>query len=153
MSDRTFNLIVVSPDRALVNMLPVTAVGAAGSEGEFTAMPGHEPFLTDLKDSNLWFREPGSTEKKEVFVGGGFIEVLPDRVTVLANSCEYTDEIDEERAARAVQRREIELKNLKAQAAAGQLPATETEIEIRKVESKLYRSIARQKAAKKRHNY
>jgi F-type H+-transporting ATPase subunit epsilon len=148
MSDKTFNLTVVSPDRALVSNLPVVAVGAKGSEGDFTALPSHMPFLTDLKPANMWYRAP-DLSTREIFVSGGFVEVLPDRVTILADSAEYTDEIDEERAQRALQRRETRLKVLQSQIAHGEITTTEGEIELTKVEIKLNRSMARLKAVRK----
>ncbi|MDR0620839.1 MAG: ATP synthase F1 subunit epsilon [Deltaproteobacteria bacterium] len=148
MSDNTFTLSVVSPDRSLVNEIPVIAVGAKGSEGDFTALPGHVPFLTDLKPANMWYRAPDRTQR-EIFVSGGFVEVLPTKVTVLADSAEYTDEIDPDRAQRAIQRRQNRQNVLKAMLAKGEISVAQGEVELRKVEAKLNRSMARLKAARK----
>jgi F-type H+-transporting ATPase subunit epsilon len=147
MSERTFNLNVVSPDRNLVKDLPVVAVGAPGSEGAFTALPGHVPFLTDLKPALMWYRTPDQNVRK-ILVTGGFVEVLPDRVTVLADSAEYEGEIDLDRAERAAQRRITRVKVLKDMVERGEISITEGEVEIKKVEVKLSRSLARVKAAR-----
>ncbi|MDR1677729.1 MAG: ATP synthase F1 subunit epsilon [Deltaproteobacteria bacterium] len=150
MSDRTFKLTVVSPDKALVLNLPVIAVGAMGSEGAFTALPGHLPFLTELKADQMWYRLPDQSVQ-EILVSGGFVEVLPERVTILANSAERPNEIDPERAERARLRSLSKLKSLKEKIAEGEISYTEGEIEIKKAEIKLIRSMARLKAVRTRH--
>jgi F-type H+-transporting ATPase subunit epsilon len=147
MSEKTFKLTVVSPDKSLIQDLPVIAVGAKGVEGDFTALPGHVPFLTDLKPGVMWFRSPDHQDK-EVFVSAGFAEVLPGGVTVLADSCEYPGEIDLARAERARLREEAKFKRLKSGAGSGAL-TSEGEIEIKKAEIKLNRAIARINAAKR----
>jgi F-type H+-transporting ATPase subunit epsilon len=148
MSEKTFTLTVVSPDKKLCLDLPVVAVGAKGTEGDFTALPGHLPFLTDLKPGNMWYRSLDSNVR-EVFVSGGFVEVLPKRVTILADSCEYPEDIDTERAENARQRAISRLQALKAKAAKGGADGSdEGEIELRRLEIKLNRAMARIKAAK-----
>ncbi|MDR2443709.1 MAG: ATP synthase F1 subunit epsilon [Deltaproteobacteria bacterium] len=143
MSDKQFKLTVVSPDKNLLVDIPVSAVGARGTEGDFTAMPGHIPFLTDLKPGELWYRTNEGAHKM-VSVSGGFIEVLPQKVTVLADSCELPGEIDEERANRAKQRAEIKIKRAHELAAKGLL-TTSDEAELRRAEIKLNRAMARLK--------
>lgn len=101
MSDLKLHLRIVTPDKTVVDK-PVDAVGANGTEGAFTALPGHLPFLTDLKPGLLWYRGDGET--KDLAVSGGFIEVRPDHVYVLADSAEYLENIDIERAQRALKR-------------------------------------------------
>jgi F-type H+-transporting ATPase subunit epsilon len=101
MSDRKIQLRIVTPDKTVAD-IPVEAVGAMGSEGAFTALPGHLPFLTDLQPGLLWYRAEGVS--RDLAVSGGFIEILPDKAIVLADSAEYLDEIDVERAKRALKR-------------------------------------------------
>lgn len=101
MSDLKLHLRIVTPDKTVVDK-PVDAVGANGTEGAFTALPGHLPFLTDLKPGLLWYRGDGET--KDLAVSGGFIEVRPDHVYVLADSAEYLENIDIERAQKALKR-------------------------------------------------
>ncbi len=114
MSDRRIQLRIVTPDKTVVDM-PVEAVGAMGSEGAFTALPGHLPFLTDLKPGLLWFRAEG--QNRDMAVSGGFIEILPDKAVVLADSAEYLDEIDVERAESALKRAQARIEAAKASAA------------------------------------
>ena len=73
-----------------------------GTEGEMGILPRHAPLLTTLRPGPLLIRN--GDEETELFVGGGFLEVLPDRVTVLADVAERADEISEE-AAEEVRRR------------------------------------------------
>ena len=113
MSDKKIQLRIVTPDKTVVDT-PVEAVGAIGSEGAFTALPGHLPFLTDLKPGLLWYRSEGKT--RDLAVSGGFIEVMPDHASVLADSAEYLEEIDVERAQRALKRAEERLAKARAEA-------------------------------------
>lgn len=69
---------------------------ATGSEGELGILPGHAPLLTALAPGPLMIRAGGKEE--EIFVGGGFLEVLPDRVTVLADVAERAEDISEQAA-------------------------------------------------------
>lgn len=113
MSDKRLQLRIVTPDQVVIDA-PVEAVGALGSEGAFTALPGHLPFLTDLKPGLLWYRVGGET--RELAVSGGFIEIEPDKANVLADSAEYLEDIDIERAQKALKRAEERLAKAKADA-------------------------------------
>jgi F-type H+-transporting ATPase subunit epsilon len=77
---------------------------ANGADGELGILPRHAPLLTALKPGPLVIQHGGARE--EVFVGGGFLEVLPERVTVLADVAERAEDLSEERAEAA--RREIQ---------------------------------------------
>lgn len=117
MSERKIQLRIVTPDKTVVEM-PVEAVGAMGSEGAFTALPGHIPFLTDLQPGLLWYRAEGKS--RDLAVSGGFIEILPDKAIVLADSAEYLEEIDVARAERALKRAQDRLATAKASLADAQ---------------------------------
>ncbi len=91
---KKIHLRIVTPDRTVVDK-PVDMVGAVGTEGAFTILPGHTDFLTALRTEALWYRQDGRT--KELAVSGGFIEVKPDHVRVLADSAEYSERIDVEK--------------------------------------------------------
>ncbi|PYR65019.1 MAG: ATP synthase F1 subunit epsilon, partial [Acidobacteria bacterium] len=78
-----------------------------GSEGELGVLPGHTPLLSSLKVGELWYRQ--GQEKHYLAIAFGFVEVLPDRVTVLADVGERAQEIDVQRAERAKQRAEQRL--------------------------------------------
>jgi F-type H+-transporting ATPase subunit epsilon len=75
---------------------------ANGAEGELGILPRHAPLFTTLKPGPLVIQH-GSSEREELFVGGGFLEVLPDRVTVLADVAERAADLSEEAAERARQ--------------------------------------------------
>jgi len=92
------NLDIVTPEKKVVT-LQVQEVVLPGSEGSLGVLPGHAPLLTALAVGELMYRT-GQT-KHYVAVAWGFAEVLPERVTVLAEIAELGDEIDRERAAAA----------------------------------------------------
>jgi F-type H+-transporting ATPase subunit epsilon len=104
-----FLLEVVTPHR-LVLSREVEEMTAPGVEGEFGVLPGHTPFFTTLKVGELAYRS--GKEEGHMAVTWGFVEVLSDRVTVLAEAAELAPEIDVERAKRARERAEKRLKQL-----------------------------------------
>ncbi|HLH71281.1 MAG TPA: ATP synthase F1 subunit epsilon [Candidatus Dormibacteraeota bacterium] len=99
-------LRVVSVERSLfegeVDGLGRPFLVVQGAEGELGILPRHAPLLTTLRPGPLLIRN--GSEEITLFVGGGFLEVLPDRVTVLADVAERAEEISEE-AADAARRR------------------------------------------------
>lgn len=82
----------------------VDIVNLPGSEGRLGILPNHTPLLTTLGFGEVVVRKAG--EEQYFAVGGGFAEVQPDKVIVLADSAEQADEIDVERAFEARQRAE-----------------------------------------------
>ena len=94
-------LELVTPDRAVVR-LSVSEVQIPGSEGYLGVLPGHTPLLTTLTVGELWFLQDG--EKHYVSVAFGFAEVLPDRVTILAQVAERAEDVDVARAREAQRR-------------------------------------------------
>jgi len=88
MAENIF-LEVVTPDKAVVSE-DAQIVVAPGSEGEFGVLAGHTTFLTSLKTGTLRYTD-ASGKEKFLFVKGGFAEVLPNKVTVLAEAAEETD--------------------------------------------------------------
>ena len=102
----TIRCEIVSQDRRVYEG-DVDIVVAPGSEGEMGILPHHTPVLTTLGHGLLKIRR-GSHE--EVFaISGGFMEVRPDIVTVLADAAEHADEIDVARAEEARRRAEESL--------------------------------------------
>lgn len=106
MAEKLF-LEVVTPQKAIVSE-EVEIVVAPGSEGEFGALKGHTTFLTSLKIGTLRYKD-ASGKERYLFINGGFAEVLPDKVTILAESAEYRQDIDVERATKAKERAEMRL--------------------------------------------
>ncbi len=114
----------------------VDMVTAPGIEGELGILPRHSPLMTALQPGELRIRKG---DQVEFFaVGGGFIEVRPDRVIVLAESAEHAAEIDMERAEAARERAE---KMLQEGVPEGQIEA---------IEGALRRSRVRLKVARRR---
>src|SRR5215204_6801673 len=99
-------LEIVTPDRALVTE-QVDEVQLPGSEGYFGVLPGHTPLLASLNVGELWYRI--GQEKHYLSIAFGFAEVLPDRVTILAQIAEKAGEIDLARAEAAKKRAEERL--------------------------------------------
>jgi F-type H+-transporting ATPase subunit epsilon len=99
-------LDIVTPDRALVHE-QVDEVVVPGSEGYLGILPGHAPLLAALKVGELWYRV--GTEKHYLAIAFGFVEVLPDRVTLLARMAERAQDIDITRAEDAKKRAEERL--------------------------------------------
>jgi F-type H+-transporting ATPase subunit epsilon len=94
----TLLLQVVSPERVLVEE-QATEIQIPASDGFIGVLPGHAPLLSSLMSGGvLTYRAEG--REKVLAVYGGFVEVLPDRVRVLADSAEHKEEIDIDEARR-----------------------------------------------------
>ena len=100
-------LEVVTPQDIIVSE-EAQIVAAPGSLGEFGVLRGHTPFMTTLKTGTIRYTDTSGAERC-VFVGGGFAEALPNKVTVLAESAERRCDIDIERAKSALDRAEKRL--------------------------------------------
>jgi F-type H+-transporting ATPase subunit epsilon len=99
-------LDVVTPDRQLVHE-QVDEVELPGANGYFGVLPGHTPLLAALHVGELWYRK--GQDKHYLAVAFGFAEILPDRVTVLAQIAEKAEEIVVTRAQEAKARAEQHL--------------------------------------------
>jgi F-type H+-transporting ATPase subunit epsilon len=132
--ENKLKLEIVTPN-GLILSEEVDEVVCSGSEGEFGVLPGHVAFFTTLKIGMLTYKK--GNEARFVFVNWGYAEVGPDRVMVLADSAEKSDDIDVERAKAAMKRAEERLK----QAA---------EVDHVRATSALDRSFARISVAEKR---
>lgn len=102
----TFQLQIVSADRSIVDET-VDEIQVPGAEGYFGVLPGHTPLLALIGTGELWYRQGATTSY--VSLSGGFAEVQPDRVTILAQIAERADEIDIARAEAAKRRAEERL--------------------------------------------
>src|SRR5512140_1691844 len=102
----TFLLEIVTPDRAIVREA-VDEAEIPGADGYFGVLPGHTPMLATLQVGELWYRK--GQDRFYLAVAFGFAEVLPDRVTVLAQIAERAEEIDVTRAQAAKTRAEQRL--------------------------------------------
>ena len=94
-------LEIVTPDSSVVSE-QVDEVQIPGAEGSFGVLPGHTPLLATLQVGELWYRIGQDTSF--VAVSFGFAEVLPNRVTILAQIAESAEQIDVTRAETAEKR-------------------------------------------------
>jgi len=130
----TLLLEIVTPDRALLSA-QVDEVVVPAADGGLGILPGHTPLLATLKVGELWYRT--GQEKHYLSVAFGFVEVLPDRVTVLAQFGERAQDIDVARAERAKQRAEARL--------AGQM--TQDDFDVERTRVALLKSLVRLQVA------
>ncbi|MCL0046641.1 F0F1 ATP synthase subunit epsilon [Dehalococcoidales bacterium] len=128
-------LDIVTAER-LVFSEEVDVIVAPGSEGQLGILPHHAPLMTMLQPGELLVRK----DKEELFlaISGGFLEVRPDRVIVLADAAERAEEIDIARAEEAKRR---------AEEAISHRPP---EVDAARAEAALRRSLIRLKVAEKR---
>ena len=94
-------LELVTPERAVVRE-SVDEIQIPGAEGYLGVLPGHTPLLVGLDVGELWFRQGDQTSY--VSVAFGFAEILPDRVTILAQIAERAEDIDMARAQESERR-------------------------------------------------
>ena len=134
MAEKTLQLDVVTPEQTIVSE-EVEIVMAPGYFGEFGALPNHLPFLAQLRPGEVKYRKGGQLEA--MVVGGGYAEVLPTKVTILATTAERSQDIDLERARAAMARAEQRLKE------------RQDELDFLRAEAALQKAIARIRAAEK----
>ncbi len=134
-------LDIVTVERQLVSE-QVDYVSAPGVDGVLGILPRHAPLLTALVPGELRYKK--DNEEYSFAVGGGFMEVRPDHVTVLADTAEEAEEIDEVRAEEARQRAEELLK----ERAPADIEAARVEQALRRAQVRL--SVARRKRGTRR---
>lgn len=114
----------------------VDAIVAPGTEGQLGILPHHAPLMTILQPGELIIRKGGQEEY--LAITGGFLEVRPDRVIVLADASERVDEIDEKRAEEAKKRAQERLKSHM------------TDTDVTRAEAALQRALVRLTVVEKR---
>jgi F-type H+-transporting ATPase subunit epsilon len=127
-------LDIVTAER-LVYSEDVDIVVAPGVEGQLGVLPHHTPLMTTLEAGEMIVRKGG--EEFSLAISGGFLEVRPDRIIVLADTAERDEEIDLARAEEAKRRAEVRL----SKPTAG--------VDVARAEAALRRSLARLKVAEK----
>ena len=130
------HLEIVTPDRQVARD-KVIAVSVPGKEGYLGILPGHAPLLSLLKIGELSYTQANVTHY--IAINWGFVEVLPDRVIILAESAERAEEIDIERARQARQRAEDRLAKL-----------SDSEIDMNRARAALERAMARLEVAQRK---
>ncbi|MCM3764025.1 F0F1 ATP synthase subunit epsilon [Neobacillus niacini] len=107
---KTMKVSVVSPDGPVYES-DVEMVSTKALTGELGILPGHVPMVAPLEIGSVRLKKDGKTEF--IAVSGGFLEVRPEQVTVLAQAAEMASAIDVERASRAKERAEQRMKDAK----------------------------------------
>ena len=102
----TFQLEIVTPEKKVVETA-ATEAQIPGKNGYLGVLPGHAPLITELAVGEVTFH--AGAEEQRLAVAWGFVEVLPDKVTILAETAERPSEIDVERARKAKERAEQRL--------------------------------------------
>ena len=131
----TFQLEIVTPARLLVKEAAEEAQ-IPGATGYLGILPGHAPLITELGVGEITYKASGTTHT--LAVAWGFAEVLPDKVTILAEAAERPQEIDVERAQKAKERAEQRLKS------------STTEVDYARAEDALRRAETRIDVAKEK---
>ncbi|MCU9613295.1 F0F1 ATP synthase subunit epsilon [Caldibacillus lycopersici] len=103
---KTVNVSIVTPDGPVYNS-EVEMVSTKAMSGELGILPGHVPMVAPLAIGAVRLQKDGNTDL--VAVSGGFLEVRPDKVTILAQTAEKANEIDIDRAIEAKKRAEERL--------------------------------------------
>lgn len=112
MADNTMKVEIISPDRIFFEG-DATMVEMVTSEGEVGIYPGHIPMTNIIRPGIVVIYH--GEEVKRAAVHAGFVEILPDRITLLAEIAEWPDEIDLNRAREAEERAKRRLDNKKAE--------------------------------------
>jgi F-type H+-transporting ATPase subunit epsilon len=131
----TFKLEIVTAER-MVFSDDVSAVIAWGVEGQLGILPHHAPLMTMLQPGDLLIRK--DKEEEYLAISGGFLEVRPDKVIILADACERVEEIDIARAEEAKRRAQETMK------------AAPLSVDSAAAEAALRRSLARLKVAERK---
>ena len=107
MSDKLLKLEIVTPERKVLDT-QVESLVVPGVEGYLGILPRHAPLVAGLKIGVINYRKAGKNEQGALC--GGFLEVANNKATILANTVEFANEIDIERAVEAKRRAEERLK-------------------------------------------
>ena len=133
---KTIKVSVVTPDGPVYEA-NVEMVSTKARTGELGILPGHIPMVAPLQIGAVRLKNGSNTEF--VAVSGGFLEVRPEQVTILAQSAEQSSEIDLERALRAKERAEQRLHERKQE-----------NVDFRRAELALQRAINRISVAERK---
>jgi F-type H+-transporting ATPase subunit epsilon len=127
----TFQLEIVTPEKKVVDTA-AEEVQIPGKNGYLGVLPGHAPLITELAVGEITIRSNAS--EQHLAVAWGFAEVLPDKVTILAESAERPSEIDVDRARKAKERAEERLTsgdtNVDVERALDSLQRAESRLEV-----------------------
>jgi F-type H+-transporting ATPase subunit epsilon len=127
----SFQLEIVTPEKLVVKDTAVE-VQIPGRNGYIGVLPGHAPLITELGAGEISYRAGGQLHRFSL--AWGFAEILPDRVTVLAETVERADEIDVSRAQQSLTKAEESLKSAQTEEdcskATGKIRRAQARIEV-----------------------
>jgi F-type H+-transporting ATPase subunit epsilon len=103
-------LEIVTPERRAYDD-DVDMVIVPGRNGQLGILPHHTPLISSLGVGELRIKKGGTEES--LLISGGFVEVRPDKVVVMADLAEHSEEIDEQRAVEARRRAQAELEEVR----------------------------------------
>ena len=104
----TFQLEIVTPERKILSD-SATEISVPGKNGYMGILPGHAPLISELAVGEIMFKNAVG-KQLHLSCAWGFVEVLPEKVTILAENAERSEEIDVERARKAKERAEQVIK-------------------------------------------
>jgi F-type H+-transporting ATPase subunit epsilon len=127
----TFQLEIVTPEKMVVRDV-AEEIQIPGKEGYLGILPGHAPLISELAVGEITYRNGNTTTR--IALAWGFAEVLPDKVTILAETAERAAEIDTTRAQASKQRADANLASSATaedfQRAVADLQRAETRLEV-----------------------
>ncbi len=130
-----FTLEIVTAERVVYSE-PVSFLVAPGAAGQLGILPNHSPLLTILAPGEIRVTKDG--EESYIAVSGGFLEVIGNKATILADTAEHADEIDIDRAEDALRRAEE------------QIESAESDLDLERALASMRRSAARLGVARRR---
>ncbi len=137
----TIQLEVVSPDQVVYsNDIAMLIVRSTG--GELGILPRHAPLVTGLIPHAMRVKLPGESEEQLIAIAGGFMEVTPEKITVLASAAEQAEQIDINRAKECYRRAKERIEQFH------QGGPEASRIDLDRAQIALQRAIARLKTAK-----
>jgi len=136
MADDKLQLEIVTPDHFVLRE-EVDELQVPGKNGYLGILPGHAPLITEMQIGEISYRQGKATYF--LSVAGGYCEVLPDRVTILADKAEQAEQIDVNRALAAKERAEKRLADLQNQ-----------DVDYRRAQLGLQRALVRLQVSQKR---
>ncbi len=131
----TFQLEIVTPEKMVVRDV-AEQMQIPGKNGYLGILPGHAPLITEMAVGEITYQNGSASH--HLSVAWGFAEVLPDKVTILAETCERCDEIDVKRAQEAKRRAEERLNS------------GSTDVDYTRAENALQRAATRLEVAEKK---
>ena len=133
MAENKLKLSIVTPERLVLNE-EVDQVNAPGIEGDLGILYDHAPLLTTMRAGRFSYELLGEKGRETInmIVSGGYLEVTDNRVIVLAETVEFLDEIDKERAKNSLVKAEEALANTDL-----------SDDEFAEAQDRLFRAIAR----------